>query len=112
MATSPGSEGPTAPGRDGVPGTARRAGRSAPTASDTGDGGDLESTRIWQGFRLPPTVLARAKSRAEQEDVTLTSIVEDLLQRYGSGEPRDPEVVKRRLRNKGIRSTRRTRPQS
>lgn len=80
------------------------------SSADRPDHAEDAATRVWQGFRLPPAVLARAKARAEQEDVTLTSIVEDMLQRYGSGEPRDPDVVKRRLRNKGIRTTRRTTP--
>lgn len=76
----------------------RRAGRGEPDYSD--------GNRHWQGFRFPPLLMDRAKTRAEMEDVTLTSIMEDMLRRYAKGAPQEPEAVKKRLAKRGITRTR------
>lgn len=58
-------------------------------------------------FRLPPRLLARAHARAELEAVPLTTIIEELLADYASGDPLPPQEVHERLRDQGLKWQRR-----
>lgn len=58
-------------------------------------------------FRLPPRALGRAHARAEMEGIPLTTILEEFLLSYASGQPESPESVVRRIGDKRIKWQRR-----
>lgn len=62
----------------------------------------MTTDRRITGFRLSVETTDKAHARARMENVPLTAIVEEMLQRYGNGKPQDVETVRARLERKGI----------
>lgn len=58
-------------------------------------------------FRLPPRALGHAHARAEMEGIPLTTVLEEFLLAYASGDPQAPDTVVARMREKRIKWQRR-----